>query len=362
MKICFLAPANSSHTVKWCKYFVSRGYEVHVISFTAGDLDHVCVHLLKNGVSASGGDMQKIFYLTHAHRIKKIIKDISPDIINVHYATSYGAVAALAGLKNYVLSVWGSDIFDFPNRSVLHRALLKYSLKHAKYLFSTSCAMAEEGKKYTDKAFEITPFGVDMDLFTPEKRTRNADDGAFILGTVKTLAPAYGIDIFLQAVHLVKTQHPEIPIQLRIAGTGPLEKEYRKLAEDLGVDAYTSWLGFISQEQASVEWANMDVAVICSIHESFGVSAVEAQASGCPIIISKIPGLMEATCPDETSTAVPPGDPQALANAIAALYRNPERRKHMGVQGRKFVCEKYEVNKCFQKVERLFSEYSANDM
>ncbi len=115
MRICFLAPADSAHTIKWCRYFVSRGHEVHVISFTEGNIERTCVHVIESRASASGSDLQKLLYLTKAGQVKKLVRQIRPDVINVHYATSYGTVAALAGLKNYVLSVWGSDIFDFPN-------------------------------------------------------------------------------------------------------------------------------------------------------------------------------------------------------------------------------------------------------
>ena len=358
MKICFLAPASSIHTVKWCHYFSAHGHEVHVISFTGESIDHAIVHHLKNHVAVGGGDLQKILYLTCAGQVKKLVREISPDIISVHYATSYGTLAALAGLKNYVLSVWGSDIFDFPRRSAMHRALLKYSLRHAKYLFSTTQAMAEEAAQYTDKPFEITPFGVDVKLFAPDKRTRNSDDGVFVLGTVKALAPEYGIDTMLRAVQLVRAQHPEIPIRVRIAGDGACKEEYHELAKNLGIDDITSWLGFISQEQAAAEWANMDTAVICSRHESFGVSAVEAQACTCPVIVSEIPGLMEAVDPGRSSTVVPCDDAQATADVITELYYDPERRKRMGAQGREFVCKKYEMSACFHKVETLFIKYA----
>ena len=48
MKICFLAPANSAHTIKWCNYFVSQGHEVHVLSFTQGQIPGVQIHELRS--------------------------------------------------------------------------------------------------------------------------------------------------------------------------------------------------------------------------------------------------------------------------------------------------------------------------
>lgn len=98
----------------------------------------------------------------------------------------------------------------------------------------------------------------------------------------------------------------------------------------------------------------MDLAVIPSRAESFGVSAVEAQASGTPLLISDVPGLMEAGCPGESCVVVPGGDPRALADAIAELYGDPKCREKMGAAGRRYVLNHYEVEQCFRHIESLF--------
>lgn len=359
MTICFLAPSNSAHTKKWCEYFASQGHEVHVISFCDEEIEGVHLHYVSTGANAGVGDVQKLKYLLQAGKVRRIVKEIGPDIVNAHYATSYGTVAALAGLKNSIVSVWGSDIYVFPKKSPLHRLLLKFSLARASHLFSTSKAMAEEASQYTGKPFEITPFGVDMALFSPEKRSRT-DAGDFVVGTVKSLSPAYGIDVLLKAAAIVKREYPQIPLKVRIAGRGPCEEAYRELALQLGLQETVTWLGFIPQEQAAVEWANMDAAVICSNSESFGVSAVEAQSSGCPVIISDIPGLMEATKPGTTSIVVHRQDECAVAEALVRLYEQETLRKEMGTAGRAYVEEHYELKACFQKVEALFRKISNN--
>ena len=356
MKICFLAPSNSAHTKKWCKYFISRAHEVHVVSFCDEEIDGVQLHYVNTGANANGGDAQKLKYLLKAGAVRKLVKKMAPDVVNVHYATSYGVVAALAGLKNYALSIWGADIYDFPKKTALHRWMLQFSLHRAAHIFSTSKAMAEEAGKYTKKPIEITPFGVDMALFSPDKNAPCKD--AFTVGTVKTLSPKYGIDYLLKAAALIKEEHPEIPLKLRISGSGPNEQEYHALAEALGIKEITAWPGFIPQEQAAQEWAGMDVAVVPSTleSESFGVSAVEAQSCGCPVVISDIPGLMEATKPELTSLVVPRKDARALADTLIALYNDPIRRKQMGTAGRAYVAENYELTACFRKVEALFEQ------
>lgn len=353
MIICFVAPADNYHTIKWCKYFLSKNYIVHVISFTNNAIENVNVHYIDTGANTNSSDFAKLKYLFKFRLVKSIIDTIRPDIISVHYASSYGVVAALSGIKNYTLSVWGSDVYDFPKKSIFHKLLVKFALYRASQIFSTSQAMANETHKYTNKLIEVTPFGVDCNLFNPNKRVRYINENKFIMGTVKSLSPKYGISTLLRSVSIVKKKFPSINLELRIAGKGSHEVVYKKLADDLGISDITKWLGFISQEEAAKEWSNMDCAIIPSESESFGVSAVEAQACGVAVIISDIPGLMEATKPNETSLVIKKGDAQELAEKIIELLNDIERRKKMAQSGRLFVVKTYELSHCFDKIENL---------
>ena len=355
MKICFLAPANNYHTQKWVRYFVDQGNEVSVLSLTKGEIDGAKVYWLNANTGSGASDFAKLKYLLQFHHIREIINEIKPDIINAHYASSYGTLAALAGLKNHIVSVWGSDVYDFPRKSIFHKKLLEFSLNSARCIFSTSNAMAEETRKYTKKNIFITPFGVDMDLFNPEKRER-IDDGKFIIGTVKKLEPKYGIDYFLKAVSIVKEKIPDIPLEVRIAGNGSHELQYHQLAKELGIENIVKWLGFISQEKAAKEWANMDCGIIYSESESFGVSAVEAQAAGIPVIVSDVPGLQEAVNPGTSAAVVLRGKSELLAEKIIELYETPDKRVDMGKIGREYVKEHYELNKCFQRVAGYYAQ------
>ena len=354
MKICFLGPANSTHIHKWVKWFSQQGHEIHVISFFFGKIEEAHVHLIDVGVDADDKDIKKIKYIFTGKKIRGLIDEIKPDVINAHYASSYGVAIALSGITGYVLSVWGSDIYDFPNKSPIHKALLEFSLKKAGCLFSTSRAMADEAAKYTNKAFEITPFGVDLEVFNPNKKTRTSDE-SFIIGTVKSLSNIYGIQYILEAAAFIKDQN-SIPIKVRIAGNGPQEQEYHQMADALGIGEITTWLGFISQEQAAEEWANMDVALLPSESESFGVSAVEAQACGTPVIISDIPGLMEATKPGETSIVVKRNSTKELIRAIMRLYGDAGERHRLGKNGLEYVRGNYELNHCFEHIEELLKK------
>ncbi len=399
MKICFIGDAGSSHMVKWCTWFSEHGHEVHVISFTPGgelyNTSSPVLHLLDLNVDVNGSDAGKLKYLLTGRKIKKLVRDIDPDVVNVHYATSYGIAVALSGLEDYVLSVWGSDIYEFPKKSPIHRSLLKLSLRRPTLLMSTSQAMADEAAQYTKRRFVITPFGVDMELFRPDRSLKQATDfirtgdvdsspadiatgksthetssdsgqSVFTIGTVKTLAPLYGIDYLLRGVALVYEERPDIPLRIRIAGDGPQESELHDLAETLGIADITAFLGRIPQEEAVREYNRMDVVVFPSIYfESFGVAAVEAQACETPLIVSEVGGLMETTqnvgttsvTSDDNISAivVPRQDARAIADAVIRLHDDPELRKKMSVAGRANVVKKYELNHCFLRIEKVLT-------
>lgn len=355
MKICFFAPANNYHTQKWCKWFYEHGYQVYVISLVPFEIENVKVYLLNTSAASNSKDLKKILYIKKVFELKKLIKLINPDIVSVHYASSYGALIAFTGIKNYILSMWGSDIYEFPQKSIFHKYILKYSLYKAPYLFSTSKAMATEASKYTSKNIWITPFGVDMNLFKKSLKKQSSD---FIIGNIKSLSPVYGIDTLIKALFYIRKNRPDIPIKLKIGGKGDYEQEYKNLADTLGLNDSIEWLGYISQEEVASQWNSMDIGVILSRSESFGVSAIEALACSKPIVITDVDGLKEVSNPNISSLVVNIDDYEAAAESIIYFYDNPEKKVSMGNQGRLYVESHFEIEKCFKYIEKIFADIS----
>lgn len=351
-KILFIAPSSSVHTKKWCDWFSAKGCEVHVATLDSEMIPGATVHLMHQSSGPASSDFRKLTYLSCASELSRIIQSIQPDIIHAHYASSYGVLAALVVRQPYFLSIWGSDVYDFPRKSLLHRILLQYALRRATWLMSTSNAMATEASRYIDRAFVITPFGVDTDCFYPRNQSPASSDG-FVVGTVKALSPKYGISSLLRGCALAIEKDPAMPLYIRIAGKGSQEQDLKRLAIKLGIAERIEWLGFVDISRVPDVWRSLDVALIPSESESFGVSAVEAMACGIPVVITDIPGLMEATCP-RARVVVPRSNPDAIANALLELYRNPELRHILGSEGREFVCAHLSLQACFETVEHSY--------
>lgn len=238
-RIALLGPANSIHLQRWAHALVERGHAVAVLSQQACERrllpGTANVFLLPRNSSVG--------YFTNAWRAREILTAWRPDIVNAHYASGYGTTAALCGVRPVLLSVWGSDVYDFPYEGALKARLIRGNLRRATAIASTSHAMARQVQRLVPEITDIaiTPFGVDMTRFAPQPEQR---DAAFItLGIVKTLAPKYGVDVLLRAfAGLLQDAQVRALTQacrLWIVGEGEQRAALEALASDLGIAAQT---------------------------------------------------------------------------------------------------------------------------
>jgi glycosyltransferase involved in cell wall biosynthesis len=293
-------------------------------------------------------------YFLAARETRRLIEHIKPTLLHAHYATGYGTLGRLSGFRPYILSVWGSDVLDFPKASALHRRFLSSNLNSADHVCSTSQVMAREILEFCHRPITITPFGVDCSVFTPRKKEADVA-GEFVIGTVKTLEPTYGIEYLIRGFALLNNTYAG-PKKLRlvIAGQGFLMTALRKLAHELGVSEKTEFLGFVPHRQVPDVLSRFSVFVAPSVMESFGVAVVEASASGLPVIVTSVGGLPEVVESGVTGFIIPPKDPDAITTALLELLENDDLRKEMGRAGRRLVLERYEWLDTAKRMERLY--------
>lgn len=363
MKVLLLSDAYSIHTIKWAKSLSKKGIEIAIFSLNYNENEgnpyqhnnnikvYYCAD--KNAKKRSSG-FAKISYLKALPCLKQVIKEFKPDIVHAHYASSYGLLGALSGFHPFILSVWGSDVFDFPNISFLHKAVIKYNLAKADKILSTSKVMAIETNKYTDKEIVVTPFGIDLDKFKPLKVNSIFDKNDIVIGTVKTLEEKYGIEYLIKAFAIVKDKHKYLPLKLLIVGAGSLSTALKKLTYDLGIEKDTVFTGKIEHELVPVYDNMLSVSVSVSNSESFGVAVIEASACGKPVVVSDVGGLPEVVKDGITGIVVPPRNPQETAEAIKKLVLDDSMRKQMGAAGREHVAQFYDWNK---NVEQMVDIY-----
>ena len=350
MKIMYLAFANSVHTLKWVNYFKNK-YEIMLVSFyESPPIDNVKMKYIPVA--------NKNMVVFKVSKVKRLIDEFKPDILHAHYASSCGITAALTGFHPYILSVWGDDIFVFPYKSPLHRYAAKYAIKSASYVSATSRMLADGTRRIIndDKDIQVIPFGVDLaDYHYYERQERD-----FVhIGTIRGkegLAPKYGVEYLVRAAaELMKSG---IKTKLTIVGDGPLRPELEILSQNLGMGDNINFAGYISMDQVPVYLNDFDIFVMPSVGrgETFGVAAVEAMATGLPVVGSRVGGLPEVIDDQKTGLLVEPANVAALAEALKTYARSADLRHTHGLAGRKKVENQYDwqqnaglMNSLYQK-------------
>lgn len=339
-----MSDAQNTHTKRWVKSLAEKGVEILLFSLSGNESYYDTmpnVRLVICNMDVKGRLLGKLKYFTVVGKLKRCIEEFKPDVLHAHYLSSYGLLGALSGFHPYIISVWGSDVYDFPNHAPFGKNIVRFALSKADKILSTSHVMAEETRKYTDKDIEITPFGVDTSCFRKINGIQLVNE--FVVGNVKTLEPQYGIDVLIEAFKIVIDNNPLLKLRLEIYGKGAYRNEYEKLAKKLGIEKQTEFKGFIANDLLPEVYNSMSVAVSVSIcDESFGVVAVEAMACECPVITSDAVGFKEVVDDGNTGYIVPKHNPKATAEAIQKFIDNPKLRQELGAKGRRHVQELYE--------------------
>lgn len=354
MRVLLLADINSIHTKRWATALAASGVEIGIFSLgKSNDEWYKGVEGITNchasGFKASvfkSGIVSKINYLKLLPALKKALKSFQPDIVHVHYASSYGLLGKLSGFHPIYVSVWGNDVYEFPNRGKVQKVILKSNLKNADKIFSTSKAMKKETEKYTDKKIKVIPFGVDLDSFKPMVVETEFSSTDIVVGTIKTLEPDYAIDVLIRAFSIVCDRNPQLPLKLLICGQGSLRKMLEKLCKELGISKKVIFKGQISHTDVPRYLNMIDIFGCLSDNESFGVAVVEAMACEKPVVVSNVGGLAEVVENGRTGAVVPPQSPELAADVIETFALNPLVREKIGHNARARVVKLYDWKKC----------------
>jgi glycosyltransferase involved in cell wall biosynthesis len=168
---------------------------------------------------------------------------------------------------------------------------------------------------YTREQIRVVPNGVDLPA--------EPASGGELIGTLAALDPVKGVDVFLRAAAVLAAERPGL--RFAVFGTGPEEPALRAEAARLGLD-----VAFRGHVPAADALAELRVFVQASHMETSGLALLQAMAAGVVAVATRVGGIPE-TAPPGTAELVPPGDPAAIAAAVARLLDDPalaaERRR-----------------------------------
>jgi glycosyltransferase involved in cell wall biosynthesis len=350
VRICFVAEAKSVHTRKWVRYFLEKGHEVLVLSKENVPIPGARV-LPALRVTSRNWLVRKFEVLRNTWSFRSIVRAFEPDIIHVHSIST--SLLWYWGVRNLFVSPWGSDIIDHYSSETKRTFYNRLVFRQAQVITATSPFLADVTRRYTDKEVHVVPFGVDCQTFRPAKRSNMTS--TVTLGFAKYLKEKSGPEYLIRAMEMIVRQYPQT--RLLVAGSGELHSKLETLTQQLGLTRNVSFLGAIEHRRVPEFLKKVDIFVMPSIREGFGVAAVEAQAMEIPVVATRVGGIPKVVLDGETGILVEPWNSEQLAQAILTLIGNPALRRQMGERGRKHVLANYRWEDNAALMEKLYHRF-----
>lgn len=207
----------------------------------------------------------------------------------------------------------------------------------------------------------MVPCGVDLSLFPTtgpvEPRLRRHR-----LVTVGRLVPRKGLDLPIRALRVLRDAGLD-DVELHIVGGGaeaeklasdPEAQRLGALARDLGVEDQVVLRGQVPRDHMPDLMRSADAVVCTPWYEPFGIVPLEAMACGVPVVAAAVGGLIDTVVDRVTGLQVPPQDPEALADALAELLRDPALGSRLGAAGQKRVHARYSWDRIAAETERAY--------
>jgi phosphatidylinositol alpha-1,6-mannosyltransferase len=221
------------------------------------------------------------------------------------------------------------------------------------------------GRSDLARRVQVVPLGTEPAQFRPGidptmiRARYRLTGGPWIL-TVARLEWHKGIDTVIQALPAVRAAHPTA--RYVVAGTGPRQPQLEQLAARLGVGDAVKFLGFVPDEALPALYNAVDLYVGASRYhellvEGFGISLVEASASGIAVVGGCSGGIPDAVRDGETGILVDPEDRADVAAGITRLLGDEALRKRLGAAGRRAVETYYNWDRVARDLMRIDGEF-----
>jgi glycosyltransferase involved in cell wall biosynthesis len=290
-------------------------------------------------------------------RLEEALRRTPFDILHAHlpHGEVYGELAMRAfPSAHFVVSRHNDDRF---RRWLPIQWAFAASIRRADRIIAISQSvrrfLIETERAPVDK-IEVIPYGLDAEAFA-----RDATPGAFraeigargipLAGFIGRMTGQKGVDVLLRAFAQVERRHPTV--KLILAGDGPDRPSLMRLAKSLGLQR-VMFLGW--RNDAANILADIDLLVVPSRWEGFGLVVLEAMAMGKPVAASKVSALPEIVVPGETGLLLTPGSTDELAEAMTTVLSDPERAAQMGSRGRERVVKEFPVERMARRTAELY--------
>lgn len=276
-------------------------------------------------------------FVLMALRLARICRARGLSHLHVHSCANFALIAALC-----------HRISGIPYSLVLHGPLADYGpeqpfkWKGARFVFVITETLRAEAAKVMPEMMDkvsVVPMGVNTDLFGPPAAPRPDAPDPFTWFCCARLNRVKGHDTLIEAASLLRARHPGRPFRIRIAGEDEgggsgYHRDLDAMIGQAGLGDVVELLGSVTQGAVRDELRSADGFVLASRHEPLGVAYMEAMACELPVIGTDAGGVCELIVQGQDGLLVPPGNAQALADAMERVMADPVLRRSLGTAAR----------------------------
>jgi rhamnosyl/mannosyltransferase len=284
------------------------------------------------------------------------------DVFHLQFPYPWGDWAwQRAGSPGPMVLTYHSDIVRQRFLGAAYRPVMERLLEQADRIIVASPPMMAGSPFLSSHVAKcrVVPFGIQVERYepTPELLARaegvcRVHDGRPIVLFVGRLIYYKGVDVLVRAM-------AGVDADCILVGSGPLEGELRELSTSLGIEKRVYFVPPLSDEDLAAHFRAADVFCLPSVarSEAFGIVQLEAHVSETPVVCTDLPtGVPWVNLEGETGLVVPPGDADALAEALRRLLRDDELRARMGARARERVLEEFTVSRMVEKTVSVYRE------
>lgn len=237
----------------------------------------------------------------------------------------------------YVVSLRGADVPGFSEKYdrfyLFAKPLVRFLWHRAAAVIPNSAGLTELARK-TDprQAMQTIQNGVDTETFHPDHEKRSADATVFL--STSRLTPRKGIHHLIEAF-AIATKKTTRPIELHLIGEGEQREILEERVAKLGISDRVKFIGRVPHGQLAPYYQRSHAFVLPSKNEGMSNSALEALASGLPLIVSGTGGMAELVTDDVNGLFIDPENPESFAAALARIADESEFAKNLGIESRR---------------------------